>query len=207
VAFGGDAADRLAGGSGDDTLLGRGGDDALFGDAGTDVLNGGAGSDSLNCGGFGDRLVSDATDLIAADCLPPADKPADQGQGQGQGSGQGQTPGTGDAGLPPGFRGFARPRVKGSLSALSVTIVNTAATPITVNVAATESKSRYRTVKKTIARGQKTVVKLKTPAKLRKSLARKLRAKGKVSRAPRVSVTNAATGGKSSVTARLKLRR
>lgn len=204
VAIGGDAADRLVGGPGDDTLLGRGGDDFLFGDAGTDELNGGSGADQINCGGLGDHFAEDAADTIAADCRPA---PEPQPSGDQPGTGGGPQGPTGDAGLPAGFRGFSRPTVKGTLTTLSVNVTNTHTAPITVTAGATESKSRYRAVKKTIAPGAKVTLELKTPSKLRKAIIAKLKGRSKVTRKPRVTVTNVATGGKSTVTARLTARR
>jgi Ca2+-binding RTX toxin-like protein len=211
VAIGGAAGDRLVGGPGEDTLLGRGGDDFLFGDAGTDELIGGAGADHISCGGLGDHFAEDSADTIAADCRP-APEPGPQqpagGDQPGPGGGpQGPQGPTADAGVPAGFRGFSRPKVKGTLGTLSVTVANTHTAPITVSVGATESKSRYRAIKKTIAPGATATFKLKTPSKLRKALTRKLKTRPKVKRAARVSVTNVATGGKSTVTAHLTARR
>ena len=208
LAIGGAAGDRLVGGPGDDTLLGREGDDFLFGDAGTDELSGGAGADHISCGGLGDRFAEDPADTIAADCRPtPEPGPPQPAVGDQPGAGGGPSGPTGDAGLPAGFRGFSRPKVKGTLGTLSVTVINTHTAPITVSVGATESKSRYRAVKKTIAPGAKATFKLKTPSKLRKALTLKLKKRAKVKRAARVSVTNVATGGKSTVTAHLTARR
>jgi hypothetical protein len=207
LAIGGAAGDRLVGGTGDDTLLGRGGDDFLFGDAGTDELNGGAGADQISCGGLGDHFAEDPADTIAADCRPEPGPQPDQPQppaGPGPGPTQGPT---GEPVLPAGFRGFSRPAVKGTLNALSVTITNTHTAPITVTVGGTESRSRYRAVKKTIAPGAKATFKLKTPSKLRKAITAKLKRHTKVARKPRVTVTNVATGGKSTVTARVTARR
>ena len=208
LAIGGAASDRLVGGPGDDTLLGREGDDFLFGDAGTDELSGGAGADHISCGGLGDRFAEDPADTIAADCRPtPEPGPPQPAVGDQPGAGGGPSGPTGDAGLPAGFRGFSRPKVKGTLGTLSVTVINTHTAPITVSVGATESKSRYRAVKKTIAPGAKATFELKTPSKLRKALTLKLKKRAKVKRAARVSVTNVATGGKSTVTAHLTARR
>jgi Ca2+-binding RTX toxin-like protein len=208
VAIGGGAGDRIAGGTGDDILLGRGGDDALFGDAGTDDLIGGTGADQISCGGFGDDFGDDPADTIAADCRPPAPEPGPEPQPTTEPGPGGQAEGpAGDLGLPPGFLGFARPQLKGTLKALSVGLVNTHTAPITVSVAATESKIRYRTVTVTIAPGAKATVKLKVPAKLRKAIVRKLARRSKLTRKPVVSVTNVATGGKSTVTGRITARR
>ena len=199
VAVGGTASDRFAGGPGDDILRGLSGDDTIAGDAGTDLVDGGDGADQLSCGGFGDQLITDAADTIAADCKEAPSAPAEPGAPPVQP----QTP----AGLPAGFRGFSRPRVSASLKTLSVTVTNTHSAPITVTVGATESRSRYRGARKTIAPGAKATIKLKTPSKLRKALARKLKRSAKVARRPRISIANTATGGKSTVTARVTLRR
>ena len=205
VAIGGAAGDRIAGGPDDDTLLGRAGDDSLSGGPGTDDLIGGTGADQISCGGVGDRFDNDPADTIAADCRPEPGPQPDPGAQAGPGE-LAQGP-SGDVGLPPGFRGFARPKVKGTLKVLSVDLVNTHTGPITLSVAATESKIRYRTAKVTIAPGGKATVKLKLPSKLRKAIARKLKHRSKLTRKPVVAVTNVATGGKSTVTARITARR
>ena len=203
LAIGGGAADRIAGGAGEDTIQARAGDDTLLGGPDSDSLDGGSGADQISCGGFGDRLLTDVTDTIADDCKAPAEAPAPPASPAEQAAQQPQD----NPALPAGFRGFSRPKVRASLRTLSVTITNTHSAPVTVAVAATESRSRYRSARKTIAPGAKATIKLKTPSKLRKSLARKLGSRSKVTRKPRVSVANTATGGKSTVTAKLTLRR
>ena len=58
----------LDGGEGDDGLIGGDGDDVLSGGAGDDILIGGLGADQITCGDGADTVISDVTDIIAADC-------------------------------------------------------------------------------------------------------------------------------------------
>ncbi|MHB1243330.1 MAG: hypothetical protein ACYC1P_08035 [Gaiellaceae bacterium] len=103
-------AEYLPGGGGDDRILGRGGSDTLVGGAGDDHLDGGAGNDYIDggqgedrllggdgsdtllaadgepdrigCGAGNDRVIGDASDIVAADCeqvtrtgAPPSSDP------------------------------------------------------------------------------------------------------------------------------------
>lgn len=238
---GSDGADKITGGFEDDTIHGRGGADAiagnegidsLFGDAGTDKLDGGPAADKIACGGFGDAIVADPLDTIAADCkapppppppppadpTPPADPapaPAPEQPAPAPAPGE-PTPAPAPAPapvppttstLPAGFRGFAKPVVRPTRTGLKVTLRSTHSAPIDVRIRATESKRRYKTITRTIAAGGKVTIKLKAPRAVRTRVARTLAKRGRIVRRPRVVVTNVATGGKTAIARKLTLKR
>jgi len=187
-----DGPETFRGGDGDDTVVAGGGDDALHGDAGTDNLVGGAGRDSFFCGGLGDTFDATAEDTVAADCLPPAAPPG---------------------GLPPGFKGFSAPRASGRTGNLIVTVRNTHTAPITVRTSASEAIPRtaaalfrYRAATRTIQPGARARITLRASAKLRRALKRRLAKNRRLVRRPRITVTNVATGGRTIVRPRIRVR-
>jgi Ca2+-binding RTX toxin-like protein len=205
--FGGADAETLRGGKGDDTVVANGGDDTLRGDAGTDTLVGGAGADSFFCGGVGDTFEATPEDTVAADCLANPEPPVEEPPAGDPPAGNDPPAGTEPIGLPAGFKGFARPVVTARGSGnLKVNVRNTHRDAITLRIAARERGSRYRAVTRTIRPVATAGITLRVPAKLRAALRRKLEAKGRLVRRPRVTVTHVATGGKTTVRPRIRLK-
>ena len=193
---GNDGPETFRGGDGDDSVVAGGGDDELHGDAGTDTLVGGTGRDSFFCGGVGDTLDATAEDTVAADCLPPVSPPP-----------------PGGGGLPAGFKGFAAPGARGRTGNLIVTVRNTHTEPITVRTNASEAiprtaaaAFRYRAVTRTIQPGTRARITLRASAKLRRALRKRLAKTGRLVRRPRITVTNVATGGRTTVRPRIRIR-
>lgn len=207
---GGDDPDVLSGGGGDDTITGDLGDDELRGDAGVDTLDGGAGIDRLFCGGFGDRLVvEEGVDVVADDCrarVEPQPEPQPQPQPAPQPEPQPVDPGTG---VQP-VAAFAKPKVRGTLKALTVSIRNTGGTALELRVGATEKAGgrSFRYAKRTvrIAPGASARVTLRTPTTLRRLLTRAA-ARRSVVRRPTITVADRAGAAKATVRARVALKR
>jgi Ca2+-binding RTX toxin-like protein len=194
---GSDGPETFRGGDGDDTVVAGGGDDELHGDAGTDNLVGGTGRDSFFCGGLGDTLDATAEDTVAADCLPPVIL----------------LPPPGGGGLPPGFKGFSAPGASGRTGNLIVTVRNTHTEPITVRTGASEAIPRtaaavfrYRAVTRTIQPGSRARITLRASARLRRALRKRLAKTGRLVRRPGITVTNVATGGRTTARPRIRIR-
>ncbi|HEX8645665.1 MAG TPA: calcium-binding protein [Thermoleophilaceae bacterium] len=204
---GGEDADVLRGAGGDDSIAGNEGDDELHGDAGTDSLDGGAGIDRFSCGGFGDRLVFEqGVDVVGEDCLDPAAQPQPAPQPQPEPQPQPVAP----APVAP-VAAFAKPKVRGTLKALTVSVRNSGAVALELRVGATERAGgrSFRYAKRTVrvAPGATAKVVLRTPAALRRLLARAA-ARRAVVRRPTITVADRAAGaGTATLRARVALKR
>jgi hypothetical protein len=218
VVTGSDFADRISGGSGADRLDGRGGNDSLnggdgrdslTGGPGLDALTGGAGADQFGCEGPDELLDPQADDIIPALCVAaePAPAPAPAPTGTTE-------PAPPGSGLPAGFLGFGKPRVRATREGLRVTLANVHTAPIEVRLVASERlraparprTTRYRVVRKTVPAGARVALRLRAPRVLRARIAARLRREGQIARRPTLTVTNVASGGKRTVRPRLTLK-
>jgi hypothetical protein len=231
VIAGGISGDLLHGGGGDDTISGNDGDDRLFGDAGTDTLDGGAGLDRFFCEAPGDRLIFEPEiDIVNESCLPlpadpvapepqpqpepgpaPGEPPAGGQPGGEQPGGPGEQPGGGQPGgeQPLPVRGFAKPKVRATLRALTVTVRNTGTETLELFVGGTEKvgSRRFKHAKRrlSVAPGATRKVTFRSSTALRRALTRAAR-RGRVVRRPAITVADRATAAKATVKPRIGLR-
>jgi RTX calcium-binding nonapeptide repeat (4 copies) len=196
-------ADTVRGGDADDQVTGGAGDDAVCGGPGDDIVAGEDGADRLSGDGGEDVIRPDALDVITAACtitagppalpadpeFPPAAEPAPT-PAPNPGPAPSPAPAPAPAPKPVG-RGFGTAKVKATAKGLVVTVKNTSATSLALTVAGTESGSRYRAIKRTVAAGKRATFTLAAPKKLRAALAKALTKRGKVVRKPKVTVASA----------------
>jgi hypothetical protein len=207
--LGGADADVLKGGGGDDAIAAGDGDDELHGDAGTDTLDGGAGVDRFFCGGFGDLLVAEqGIDVIGDDCVEPQAAPQpDQPQPEPQPQPQPEQPQP----VAP-VAAFAKPKVRGTLKVLTVSVRNTGGVALDLRVGASEKAGgrSFRYAKRTlrVAPGATAKVTLRAPVALRRLLTR-MAARRSLLRKPTITVADrtAAGAGSATVKARVALKR
>ncbi len=192
VIDGGAGADELNGGYGGDTITGGPGADVINGDrparcnemhcdispgAANDVINARDGEvDSIACGPGEDRVVADASDVVAADC-ENVDRGGASGGGKdsggsGSGAGSGSGGGTGPgAGGTVKFTVLSAPKLAAALkSGFKVRVPAAAGSKVSVKALKAGKVVASGTAKATSAGA--AVVKLKFTAAARKSLKR-----------------------------------